>query len=159
MNTQKAKKITKQQIRKIHTLVSALEIPEDRYREMLHANFYTYTSKNLTAEQADFMIENLERWAIEAGVWERIDYRTRFDEYGERPGMATPKQMRAIELLWKDAMGIRGFMEARKTLRRFLSRHFKVDDIRFLTRKRANDVIYVLRKIKEQNRQSHSEPF
>ena len=133
---------TKYQIKKIHTLKTILGLDDDLYRDML-MSFGVLSSKNLTQGEAKVLIEILEDKVNEL----KIMPKKKFDELDNRENMATPLQLRKLEALWAD---ISGKKDKKKTLREFLNKHFHVDDLRFLTKKRASQIIAVFEKIKVQ---------
>lgn len=62
--------------------------------------------------------------------------------------MATPPQLRKTEAIWIDIHESNSPLEFRKSLRRFISKQFHIDDIRFMTKARASKIIAVMGKIK-----------
>jgi hypothetical protein len=142
-------KITKDQIRKIHTLASALDFPDDVYRQGLRDLFCVETSKVLTSRQAKYLLDVLEMEGITNGVWSRREYRDKYNELKQRPGMAVPAQLRKIEATWHGLYPENDQALRQKSLRSFLFKFFKVSDLRFLDQKTANKVLYTMRKISE----------
>ncbi|MDH4162004.1 MAG: regulatory protein GemA [Nitrospirota bacterium] len=132
------------QIKKIHTLKTALKMTEKEYRGTLAINFEAASSKQLTSEQANSLITALEDSAIERGVWNKFEGKERFENLGHRADMAQPSQLRKIEALWRDAVDIRDHKKREKALRTFLDRHFKVSDLRFLDTVTTRKVIHTL---------------
>ena len=63
--------------------------------------------------------------------------------------MATPPQLRMIKGMWRDICYVDNDEIATKSLRKFLKAKFKVDDIRFLTKAKANKVIQAIKGIKK----------
>lgn len=150
------KHIGGKQIALIHMLVGALGIPDEAYRETLMHNFGVTTSKALTHSDAEELIGALEERAIEKGVWRRYEGRSKYERLGQRPGMATPAQLRKIEALWKGASTAMDTKAREKGLRTFLHRHFKVSDLRFLPMGKVSKVIYTLERMQKDR---HNEPF
>lgn len=139
------KQINAGQIKKIHALKNALKLTEEEYRSTLAVNFNVASSKLLTAEQADSLITALEADAIRQDVWTKFEGKKRFENLGDRPGMASPAQLRKIEALWKDyTIDIKDPKKRAKALRTFLDRHFKVSDLRFLDTIMTRKVIHTL---------------
>ncbi len=131
-------------IRKIHTLKSALGLSEDEYRLTLLHNFRVDSSKHLTNNQSIELIKSLESEAVQKGIWQKFEGKSRFESFGRRPGMASPAQLRKIEVLWKDAIDLKDNKSRAKALRTFLNRHFKISDIRFLDQTATKKVIHTL---------------
>jgi hypothetical protein len=139
------RKISKGQIKKIHALKHALQLSDDDYRKLIYVNFYPATSsKDLLVKQAEVFIENLEGMAIEKGVWTKQVGKLTYEDLGYREGMASPGQLRKIEVMWKNVSKHNGTRVRTRALRNWLQGHFGVSDLRFLTAARANDVIYAL---------------
>jgi len=145
-----SKRIDKKQIIKVHTLISALKLSDESYRQTLLHNFGVTTSKAITCDQANALIATLEEKAIEKGVWIKHEGATKYENLGNRPGMASPAQLRKIEALWRDVTGLEGREDRKKTLRAFLNKRFKVADLRFLEADRVKKVIHALEHMKMQ---------
>ena len=143
----RGKKITREQIRKIHTLKNAIGFDDETYRQGLRDMFCVESSKALTARQAAFLIDVLEIEGITYGVWNRREYRNKYNELKQRPGMAVPAQLRKIEATWKGLYPEKDQIERQKNLRHFLFKFFKVSDLRFLDQEAANKVLYAMRKM------------
>lgn len=132
------------QIRQIHTLKNIIGLDDDLYREML-SSFGVYSSKNLTQTEAALFISILNDKIKST----KINCNKKYDDlYGRDSEMATPPQMRKIEVLWKYVTRLKDPEKQRAALRRFIKNKFKVDDIRFMTKSKASRVIAVLEKIK-----------
>ncbi|NLO92527.1 MAG: DUF1018 domain-containing protein [Elusimicrobia bacterium] len=94
-----ANSITSAQIKRIHTLKTLLKTPDAAYRSMLR-DFHVFSSKQLTEDQADTLIWDLQKVAEREGVWARPG--RKFQQLAGRKGMATPKQLRMIDAMWAD---------------------------------------------------------
>jgi hypothetical protein len=151
-----SKRIDRRQIVKIHTLISAINLSDENYRETLLHNFGVTTSKALTYDDASALIGVMEKKAIEMGVWTVPGDRSKHENLGNRPGMASPAQLRKIEAIWKDVTGLGSKEDRVKTLRAFLGRRFKVSDLRFLEADKVKRVICALENMKQQK---DGEPF
>ena len=63
--------------------------------------------------------------------------------------MSTPLQLRKIEAIWSEIYDkSKDRTERAKALRGYLKKHFKISDLRFLTKARARDVIPIFEKIR-----------
>lgn len=131
-------------IKKIHTLKSVLGLSEEEYRLTLFHNFRVDSSKRLSHDQQEELIRELESEAVQKGVWQKFEGKSRFESLGQRSGMASPAQLRKIEALWKDASDIKDHKFRAKALRTFLCGHFKVSDLRFLEEDKVKKVINAL---------------
>ena len=130
---------TLQQIRKIHTLKSLLCMSDEVYRKLLHS-FDSVSSKTLTEAEADILIS-----ILDAKV--RILNLKKYDGFIGRDGdMATPLQLRKMEVVWKSICKNKAKKHRYKSLRRYLSLHFHINDIRFLTKERAGKIIGIMEK-------------
>ncbi|MBQ9245593.1 regulatory protein GemA [bacterium] len=143
---------TTSQIRKIHTLKSILGLEDDLYRDMLYS-FGVCTSKDLTFTEAAVLLDILETKAVERNLWKKEQ--KKYEDMKNRSGkMATPPQLRMIKGLWRDICYFDNDEFATKSLRKFLKAKFKVDDIRFLTKAKANKVIQAIKGIKKNLKKS-----
>lgn len=134
---------TPYQIKKIHTLKNILGLDDDTYHQML-LSFDVCSSRNLTQAEAEIFIEIL---VNDAKNLKRNNYKKYDDFAGRDDNMATPSQLRKLEVVWSD---ISSAEDKSATLRQFIKRQFHVDDLRFLTKSRASQIIAVLEKIKLQ---------
>jgi len=150
------KPITAAQIKRIHTMIHILKVPEDNYRECLESRFKVTTSKALTINQAMSFIDELEKLALKiqgdrytakmekaAEAFEGKQPK-RFDGLENRPGMASGAQLRKIEALWSDISIIPEPEPRARALRRFITRIVKVADMRFLDSQGASKIINAL---------------
>ncbi len=147
MNTA-LKTITKRQIKKIHALKNALKLSDDDYLVTLLYNFRKDTSKALTYNEAERLIAAWEQSAISMGAWAKYSGKKQYESLGKRPGMASPAQLRKIEAMWKDIIGIRDSERRKQALRSWLYRFFKCSDLRFLAADQVSKVIQALREMK-----------
>lgn len=137
---------TTSQIRKIHTLKGLLGLEDDLYRDMLFS-FGVCTSKDLTFTEAAVLLDILETKAIERNLWKKQPKRYEDMDRGDK--MATPPQLRMIKGMWRDICYFDNDEFANKSLRKFLKTKFKIDDIRFLTKAKANKVIQAIKGIQK----------
>ena len=131
--------ITPQQIRKIHTLKNLLCMSDEVYRKHLRS-FEVASSKNLTEAEADVLISIFEKKVQLLNL-------KKYDGFiGRDEDMATPLQLRKMEAVWRDICQLRSKKHRHKTLRRYLSLHFHINDIRFLTKERAGKIIGIMER-------------
>ena len=131
------------QIKKIHTLTNLLGLEDEIYRDRL-ASFGVGSSKNLTETEAQILIE-----ILEDKVSLKENSHKKYDDFKFRDNaMATPAQLRKIEVVWKDMHTFTDKDSAKKTLRKFIKKQFHFEDIRFITKIKAGKIIAVLEKIK-----------
>ena len=146
------------QVKKIHTLISALKWKDEWYRDSLNGYFNVTSSKDLTYHQASSYIEILKRQAIDAGVWKSARV---YRQEKEREGMATDKQIGMIKTMYRkiypvyvEIRKIKGesFEEDReKALRKLLYRTMKIESIKWLKKEKVKDFVHTLNIIKAQN--------
>jgi phage-related protein len=89
-------------IRLIHTLKSKLALSDDDYRAML-SSYNKTSSTSLSDSQAKELTQTLTTMAVKRGVWKKPagrSYKRKWDELGDRPGMASPAQLRKLEVMW-----------------------------------------------------------
>lgn len=135
---------TKGQIKKIHTLKTILGLDEELYRELL-ISFDSLSSKDLTFQEACIFIDYLEEKAIGLGVWKKPS--KKYADLSNRAEMATPAQLRKIEVIWKEFLKIAKNLkevqneQSKKSLRRLLQRQYHVSDLRFLPKSKVSKVI------------------
>lgn len=132
---------TQLQIRRIHTLKTFLCMSDEVYRKMLQS-FQVCSSKNLTEAEANILISTLQERA------DKLKYKLKkYDELKDRDEkMATPLQLRKLEATWNEIQRLK--TNGRKTsLKSYLKNHFKVDNLKFLSKTRAGKIISVLERI------------
>ena len=141
------------EIKKIHALVSALGIDDDLYREMLRNRFNTASSKELTNFQAGQLIEELEKIAIQKGVWKKNDFKQKHEALEGRPGFASTAQLALIESTWNKLSRMETPELKAKALRGFILKVAGVSDLRFLNKSGAGKVIIALRSMEKRQKQ------
>lgn len=143
--TVKMDNITARQKKVIHTITHAMAMDDASYRGLLERWFGARTCTALTFAQADLLIRRLSYIAEKVGTWQNRDaYRTRYNELGIRPGMATPAQLRMIEAMWHTVSYQEGDEAKERALNRFLLAHFRVSSLRWLEDWQAQKVIKTL---------------
>ena len=156
------KPITAAQIKRIHTIKSILHISDENYRAALEYRFTVTTSKDLTMDQAQTFIRDLEELALKAQddrrqaehrrkIEEiRQKYPDRHSDLDNRPGMATGAQLRKIEAMWQDISIIPDHAARGRALRLFVQRIAGVASLRFLDQEGASKVINALEAMQKQ---------
>lgn len=132
--------ITDQQRKLIHHATRRLNMTEPDYRAMLQRVAGVTSSNDLddagvTAVMAEFG---------------RLGFQTvqQAPQYGERIGMATPRQLDKIRSLWRQWAGT----EDESGMAHFLEKKFKISSLRFLDRDTASKVIFVFEKMAGQRK-------
>lgn len=152
------KKITAYQIKMLHALSGALELTKDEYRlriQQMHG--FSGSCLDLSSSEADALIASWRAEAIEKGVWK--DYRRqggkaglKYEDLGKRDKMASPKQLRKIEAMWKDVSRYRiAAQEINRAaaLKKFIKRIVGVEDMRFVEQWHARVLIKAMDSMKE----------
>lgn len=140
--------ITCVQIKKIHTLKTLIGIDDDLYREMLKS-FGVHSSTKLTPTEAKIFIDILED---KARHFKKVEFSTKNKFYslnGRSSDMATPAQLGMIEAIWKDVSYFEDAEFRTASLRKFLKNKFYVEDLKFLSKKKAAKVIQAILNIKK----------
>lgn len=148
---------SREQIRIIHSLKSALKLTEDEYRSLL-SGYEVESSKDLSFETAADVIRNMTKNAQSAGVWTqkpgRSDRSERYEHLdGRARNMASPAQLRMIEGLWNDVSYVRDPDKQRKALRTFLER-FDVSALEFVKTSLVPKILRALEHMKAKQRQA-----
>ena len=134
------------QIKRIHTFKTQLGIDDELYREML-ASFGVCSSKNLTETEAEILIEILNDKSKKV----KPNKPKKYDDLSQRDTkMSTPLQLRKIEAIWWDICDSAESVKQIRSLRKFIQRQCKIDDIKFLSKREASKLIAVLEKIKSE---------
>ena len=134
------------QIKRIHTFKTQLGIDDELYREML-ASFGVCSSKNLTETEAEIFIEILNDKTKKV----KPSKSKKYDDLSQRDTkMSTPLQLRKIEAIWWDICDSAESVKQIRSLRKFIKRQCKIDDIKFLSKREASKLIAVLEKIKSE---------
>ncbi len=134
------------QIKRIHTFKTQLGIDDELYREML-ASFGVCSSKNLTETEAEILIEILNDKSKKV----KPNKPKKYDDLSQRDTkMSTPLQLRKNEAIWWDICDSAESVKQIRSLRKFIQRQCKIDDIKFLSKREASKLIAVLEKIKSE---------
>ncbi len=113
----------------------------DDYQLML--DFYgVKTSKNLNKADAEKLIRDLKNKAYNLGVFlhSQIQHK-KFDNLARRHGMATPAQLRKIDVMWKNVSNQKTNEAKEKALNTFLEKITGKKRLNFLTHKDVEKVI------------------
>ncbi|MBF0459580.1 MAG: DUF1018 domain-containing protein [Nitrospirae bacterium] len=130
--------ITAGQIKKIKTLQRAIGVDDGVYEFLVKEYSYDRVTSctGMSYHEAGRLIDHLETIALKMNIkWEKKH--SKCDKYkcldGRDTYMATPKQLRMIEAMWKARSYAATPADKEKMLRHFLGR-FGVSDILFLTK-------------------------
>lgn len=132
-------KINLSQIKLIHTAKNKLKLADDNYREIL-SSFGVTTSKDLSSEDAKKVIKIFEQLGFKPFIKE-----PKHNKLSGRPGMATPKQLRKIEAMWKNSEVVK--VKTDEALQKFIKRIAGVDHIGWLTNDKVRKVIKAIENL------------
>lgn len=140
------RKIDVNQIKRIHILINKLKLDDVVYRALLQGQYNVNSSKDLDFQQAQEFIMLLETKAVSAGVWKsNFNRRQKYNELGNRPGYASPAQLRMIESMWHDVSFLDGEAERKKALNRLI---FKITGANCIEDLFFEDVKKIVRALK-----------
>lgn len=153
---------SKQQLTLIHVAVSRLKMTDENYRDLLFGRFGVMSSKNLDNRQVEELLKEFEKlgWrrkspqpSLQGGVKSpspsrggRVGMGKKYDDLGVRSGMATPKQLRLIEVTWMNNPNVQA--KTPEALRRFIEHRFKISNLRFVEDRDVGKVLTAIRSIK-----------
>lgn len=129
------------QIRKIHILKNLLNLSGNDYQSLL-MGFDVESSKELSYGAACELLSLLEDKAVVLNLWKKQP--KKYHDLDRCETMATPKQLRMIESLWREISYFDNDNFAKISLRTFLQKKFKVDDVMFLTKQKATKIIPII---------------
>jgi hypothetical protein len=122
---------------KIKIAQKQLGLEDSVYRDILYRKFRISSSKSLSDSQANVLIHYFKSLG-----WIPKSKPKKYDDQKGDIYSASPGQKRLIEILWHNIY--RGNEETQH-LREFLFNHFKISDIRFLDKDKANQAIEALK--------------
>lgn len=149
---------SKQQLAMIHVAKKDLNLSDDHYRTMLFVNFRVESSKDLNDSEVNRLMTMFRdlgwkgkspRLPLQGGVKSPgpgAGMGKKYDNLGVRPGMATPKQLRLIEVTWANNSNVRE--KSPEALRRFLEHRFKISDLRFVEDRDVGKILMSVKSIK-----------
>lgn len=145
---------TNSQLKLIHTLKAASGIDDSDYLVLLSA-FNVKSSKDLTLDQARELIKKLEYIAIGAGAW-KPKRTMRWDNLDNRPGMATPLQLRHLEGLWVSVSRQPTLHEKQEAFNHFLNNRFGIARIEWIPIEMVSKIKRTLMIMRSQNEKVNS---
>ncbi|RJQ21992.1 MAG: regulatory protein GemA [Nitrospiraceae bacterium] len=143
--------ITKAQIKLIHTLKTKLGLSDDDYRLLVQGiHGFSSTSKDLTYNEASKLITDMKRMAHKAGTWTTRP--KKYDNLGHRPGMASPAQLRMVEVMWSQVSYTHDPATRESALRKFIFRQCKKSAMEFLEGRDISKLVRSMKAMKGQKR-------
>ncbi len=147
--------IARWQIKRIHTVLHAIGMDDAMYRAMLGREpFFATTCKALDYQKAQLLIQRLEYVGEKCGVWSKRRWTAetghlKYEDLKRRPGMASPRQLRMIEAMWKDVSYQASDAEKERAFNKFLLAHFGISDLRFLEDRQARKIVKTLEAMQQ----------
>lgn len=142
---------TPKQRQKIGFLRKLLKMSDDIYYEIIYADYGVNSSKELSYKQADSLIRKFTDKAVAAGVYDpkKSNY-TRYNNLSGRQGMATPAQLRKIDVMW-NFISFQPTAELRRNaLNAFIKRITGKERVNFLTQYDVRKVIKAIETMEHQ---------
>lgn len=133
-------------------LIQQVGIDDTDYRDDLEANYGVRSCSTLTYQQAEEYIGHLRQKAPQRdGTGGAVK---RYDELGERPGMATPAQLRMLEVMWKEVSWHKTDREARdRAFCSWLYKRFKRSHPTMISAGQVGRIVKALEAMKQQKLQ------
>ena len=145
---------TRSALAKIHIAKKALALSDEVYRRTLREITGEQTARNLSAGQIAKVLNHFRRLGWQPAPAKphpaSLRGRKRFDELGSRPGMATPAQLRKIEVSWMTGGGIRA--KTVRAMRHFLRNRFGLSDPRFIDSRRVTPILAAIKRMSRRHR-------
>lgn len=130
------KTLTPKQVSLLHVAQNRLGLDKATYRDVLRRAAGVESSTQLDQPGFDAVMDEFARLGFVSDARERT--------FGERAGMATPKQVAHIRKLWAEYTDGQG---TEASLGKWLERSFHVSSLRFLPADTAPKAITALRKM------------
>lgn len=119
-----------------------LNLSEDLYRELLE-QFGVTTSKDLTSQQIEELTSRLSKNAQEQGLYKPKPsfLKYKYNNLAKREGMASPAQLRKIDIMWKNVSRQSNDKDRESALQVMIKKITCKDHIKFLTSRDVRKVI------------------
>ncbi len=139
-------KISESQIRLLRVAQRQVGLSDEEFGAMLHSIGGVESTKDLTWEAFDVILGKLKGMGF---VYQPKSGQKKYDELGERKGMASAEILRMLEAMWVDIYNGR---EERMLidLRRFILREYGKEDLAWLTASDAHKCAEALKSLKRQ---------
>lgn len=149
-------KITKLQIKIIHTLKSKLTLSDEEYRSwvMAHSDGFESSSLEMSYSQARALITDMKTEAVKRGVWadQAAARQRKYDNLGNRPGMATPRQLRMIEFMWAGVSYTHDQGKRASALRKFIMKICGKSAMEFVESRDVAKLVNAMQSMKKERR-------
>lgn len=126
-----------------------LKFDEDTYRDILSL-YGADSSKQLSYSKANDLIDYLKNKAVGLGLYEvKPNNYNKYQPLGYRRGWATPKQLKKVEMMWKNVSFKETEEEKGKALNRFIFRITGKNRVNFLTHLDIQKLIKALEEMEK----------
>ena len=134
---------TPRQRQMIGYLRKLLKISNDTYYEIIYNGWGVESSKDLSFNAAESLITQFKRQATDAGLYKpaKNNYLDRYRSLEGRTGMATPAQLRKINIMWKFVSKQPTDELKEQALNSFIKRITGKERLIFLTQKDVSKVV------------------
>lgn len=143
---------TKSQVRRIHVVAHALGLEDADRKADMQEVYGVDSSPRLTYSQADTYITHLEDRARSQGIAVPPPPLKRYADLGDRPGMASPAQLRLIEALWAEVSRYKGRDDRHRALCSFLFKRFGRSHPTMIEARQVRQVVAALKTMKTVNK-------
>lgn len=128
-----------------------LKIDDDTYRDII-AYYNVNSTTQLSYSEANELLERLKMQAVGLGLYtpKSGNNWNKYENMAGRYGMATPKQLRKIEVMWKNISNKPNDFEKEKALNFFISRITGKQRLNFLTQTDVSKVIKAIETMEKQ---------
>ena len=148
--------LAKIHIAKKYFIDSGLWNSDEDYKEYIFSNYNVKSSSKLSYYQAESLLDEFKEmgWKPKPSNTKRKKSfkektfgtgKEKYDNLGIRKGFANPKELRKIEGLWRDVARDK----SDKALSNFIKNKTGLNDITFLKKRQASNIIIALKKMKE----------
>lgn len=140
-------KANAQQIKIIHSLKNKLHLDEETYRGVLES-YSVQSSKELDLSDACKLIQQWAKLGEQLGVWNNRQ-KNRFKHLKNRsPHMATVKQLRMIQAMWRDVSRMPNATAREVALNAFIKRIVGISNIEWLEKLDIPKIIKAIQTMK-----------
>lgn len=151
----KSQRVSRQKIALVHVAAHQLGMDDAQYRAVLMGAAGVPSARDLSPAGFDAVMRRF----VVLGFVPAAPGATAAPSYGERPGMASPAQIRAIRALWHawhdgEAAGT-DTPETAQALRTWLRRSFHISDLRFCDVATAQKAIEGLKAMNARKARAH----
>jgi len=147
------------QLALIHIAKKELRLPDEVYRDILFALFRKESAADLSAGEVSRLLDHFRMlgWRprdLAANSDTSAPRGKKYDSLGQRPGMATPAQLRKIEADWMTGPGIHE--KTLLALRHFLQHRFHVSGLRFVKAGQVTPILAAIHRMAQTGPRMHA---